>query len=180
MSTTPSPEANPIPIELAREIARQGDARLTALMGLATAADLRATTFCGILGAGSVGAAAAVLAVFVSEHRSAPLIAGGIVLSLGLFLGAICAAWASAPRDFFVGGGNPDKLRGWAWVGDHWRDEFEMLDASAERYARSIAANRTQLTSNSRWMKAALWIALATLVVSIATFFAECDAILPF
>jgi hypothetical protein len=48
------------PLELAREIARQGETRLMAVMGLATAADARATTLCGIFGAGSIGLGAAV------------------------------------------------------------------------------------------------------------------------
>jgi hypothetical protein len=43
MTDISNSEPDAMPIELAREIARQGDIRLSALMALATAADLRAT-----------------------------------------------------------------------------------------------------------------------------------------
>jgi hypothetical protein len=179
MSDASGSSREAMPIELAREIARQGDARLSALLALATAADLRATTFRGILGASSIGAGAAVLAVLVSEDRSMSLVAGGSVLAFGLFLGAIFAAWAGVPRDFYLGGGTPDALRAWAWSGDRWRGESEMLDASAFRYAKSIAANDSLLRSNGRWMKRALLIAVVTPFASIAAFLAESCAILP-
>lgn len=103
-----------MPIDLAREIARQGEVRLSAIMNLATAADLRATTLCGIFGAGFVGITAAVLAVLASNHPSSALIASGVILSFGLFVAAIFAARAGAPGDLFIGGGNPDSLREWS------------------------------------------------------------------
>lgn len=45
-----------MPLELARELSRQGQKRLDALISLATAADLRAATLCGIFGASAVAA----------------------------------------------------------------------------------------------------------------------------
>jgi hypothetical protein len=160
-----------MPVELAREIARQGDVRLSALMNLATAADLRATTICGIFGAGSIGIAAAVLAVWASDHRSAALIVSGVILSIGLYAAAILAAIAGAPREFYIGGGSPDILREWSWIGHGWRNETEMLDATAVRYARSIASNSAILEMNTWRMKAALCVAVMSPVISIAAFF---------
>jgi hypothetical protein len=55
-----------MPVELAREIARQGETRLAAIMSLATAADLRATTLTGIFGGASVAFIVAVLASFAT------------------------------------------------------------------------------------------------------------------
>jgi hypothetical protein len=142
-----------MPLQLAREIARQGEARLTALVNLGTAADLRATTLCGIFGASAVAIGAAVLAGIASGHSIPALIAGGTIVSTGLFLAAIIVAHAGAPQDFYVAGGNPDVLRQWSWDTDKWRSETEMLDATADRYARSIAANSQNTRARERASK---------------------------
>ena len=104
-------------VDLAREIARQGEVRLTALTSLATAADLRPATLCGIFGATAVAIGAAALANGVSGHPIWTLIAAGMTASLGLFAAAIAAARAAMPQDFYVSGGNPDELRQWSWDG---------------------------------------------------------------
>jgi hypothetical protein len=163
-------QASPMPLGLAREIARQGEARLTAITSLATAADLRATTLCGIFGAASVAVTAAVLAS-ISANRPINLILAGAVVSLGLFGAALIAAHAGAPRDFFVGGGNPDILREWSWDGYKWRSEVEMLDATACRYAASIGANRKLLELSSRRVIAALCVAGSSLPIALIAFF---------
>jgi hypothetical protein len=146
----------PIELELAREIARQGEARLAAIMSLATAADLRATTLCGIFGTSSVALTG--------------LILGGAVGAAGLFMAAFIAANAGAPRDLFIAGGNPDFLREWSWDAGKWRTEVEMLDATANRYAASIAANRDLLELGSKRVIAALWVAGASLPIGISAF----------
>ena len=58
--------AEKMPLALAREIERQGEVRLKALMELGTAADLRATTLSGIFGAAAIGSGAAALANLAS------------------------------------------------------------------------------------------------------------------
>jgi hypothetical protein len=163
-------KVSPMPVELAREIARQGEVRLTAITSLATAADLRATTLCGIFGAASVAMAVAVLAS-IAASRPISLISAGAVVSLGLFGAALIAAHAGAPRDFFVGGGNPDILREWSWRGEGWRSEAEMLDATACRYAASIAANGKLLELNSKRVIAALCVAGSSLPIAVLAFF---------
>ena len=163
-------EARPMPLELAREIARQGEARLAAITSLAIASDLRATTLCGIFGAASVAVAAAVLAS-ITAGRPLGLISAGAIVSVGLFGAALIAAHAGAPRDFFVGGGNPDILRDWSWHDDGWRSEAEMLDATACRYASSIAANRTLLEVNSKRVIASLCVAGCSLPIAVFAFF---------
>jgi hypothetical protein len=160
----------PIELELAREIARQGEARLAAIMSLATAADLRATTLCGIFGTSSVALTAAVLASIATGHAITGLILGGAVGAAGLFMAAFIAANAGAPRDLFIAGGNPDFLREWSWDAGKWRTEVEMLDATANRYAASIAANRDLLELGSKRVIAALWVAGASLPIGISAF----------
>jgi len=165
-------DVSPMPVELAREIARQGETRLTAITSLATAADLRATTLCGIFGASSVAVAAAVLAG-ISAGRSVNMILAGAIVSFGLFRAALIVAHAGAPRNFFIGGGNPDILREWSWDHGKWRTEGEMLDATACRYAASIAANRTLLELGSRRVTASLCVAGSSLPIGLAAFFAH-------
>jgi hypothetical protein len=159
-----------IPLELAREIARQGEVRLTAITSLATAADLRATTLCGIFGAASVALAAAVLASITAGNHPIGLMLAGSVLAVGFFGSALTAAHAGAPRNFFVGGGNPEILREWSWSGDRWRSELEMLDATAGRYAASIETDRELLELNSKRLIRALWIAGSSLLIAPLTF----------
>src|SRR5438046_1061556 len=120
-------QIRPMPLELAREIARQGEIRLAAISSLAAAADSRATTLCGIFVASSVAIAGAVLANIVSDHPALRLILAGAIVSIGLFMAAGIIAHALAPRDFFIAGGNPDILRQWSWDIDKWRIEAEML-----------------------------------------------------
>lgn len=157
--------------ELAREIARQGEARLAALASLGTASDLRATTLCGIFGAGAVAIGASVLAGIISSHPPAfPLVVSGALAAVGLFLAAIIVGYAAAPRDFYIAGGNPDALRDWSWQGTKWCNEVEMLDATAQRYACSIATNRENLERGSRRVRLALWVGFASPTLGAAVF----------
>ncbi|HXQ53375.1 MAG TPA: hypothetical protein VN802_19945 [Stellaceae bacterium] len=161
----------PLPVDLAREIARQGEVRLAAIMALATAADLRATTLCGIFGTAAVGTGAAVLVDLASEHPSTALIVAGTVTAIGIFVAALIAAISGAPRDFYIAGGNPDMLREWSWTGRSWRSETEMLDGTAARQAQSIAADKAILRSGSRRVAAALWIAFAAPLFGVLAYF---------
>lgn len=160
-----------MPIELAREIVRQGEVRLGALMSLATAADLRATTLCGIFGAASVGTGAAVLVDLTSENPSWPLIAAGGVLGAGLFFAALLAAISGAPRDFYIGGGDPSSLRPYLWDGFKWKDERLMLEATASRYGKSIENDKEILKSGTARVTLALWVAFASPFLGTAVYF---------
>lgn len=165
---------NPIatmPIGVAREIARQGEVRLVALMNLATAADLRATTLCGIFGAASIGIGAAILAYLGSDHPEMRLILSGSVAAFSLFIAALVAAVAGAPRDFWIAGGNPDKLRNWSWDNDKWRDEIDMLDATGQRQAQLIAANKKILEDGSKRITWSLLFALASPLLGVSIYF---------
>jgi hypothetical protein len=153
-----------VPLELAREIARQAETRLMAIMALATAADARATMLCGIFGAGSVGLGAAVLAYLGTDHPSARLIASGTVTAGLLLVASIIVAVAGAPRDFWLAGSMPIILRRYAWNDIGWRSEAEMLDGIAQRLAESIEHDRQLLEQESRRVRFSLWFALAAVL----------------
>ena len=167
-----SDQSNKIPVELAREIARQGEVRLGALMTVAIGADTRATTLCGILGATCTAVAAAIFAYLAIGQANKPqLIAAGVMVAALLFLGAIMAAIAASPRDYYVAGGRPQALRNWAWSGTEWRDEASMLDASSQRYAKEIEADSRILDSNTKRIKWSLGLAAASLPLGIFIYF---------
>jgi hypothetical protein len=160
-------------IALAREIVRQGEARLTAAVSLATAADLRATTLCGIFGASAIGIGAAALAYLSSNHPSGGLLLGGAAAAALLFGAAFVAAWAGSPADFWVGGGSPDLLREWSWNNGAWRDELEMLEATAQRYASNLLKNDGAAQVRSRLLIGSLWTALASPALAAAIVLAD-------
>ena len=97
-----------------------------------------------------------------------PLIVSGAVVAAGLFVAAIIVGYAAAPRDFYIAGGNPDALRDWSWQGTGWCSEVEMLDATAQRYARSIAENRENLERGSRRVRLALLVGCAAPTLGVA------------
>lgn len=164
-------ESNAMPVNVAREIAHQGELRLDALLKLATAADQRATTMCGIFGATCVAVFAGVLALFAASDPDIRLMVGGTVTAVCLFAAAVIAAMAGAPRDFYIGGGSPDLLRNWSWADGGWRDEVAMLDASAQRHAIAIAEDKKLLESGSKRVISSLVLGTAAAPAGIAAYF---------
>lgn len=161
-----------MPLDLAREIARQAELRLDAVMTLTNGAVVRATMLCGIFGTASVGLGAAVLAYWGTEHASLRLIISGTSTATLLFLAAIMAAFAGAPRDFWIAGGAPHELRTWAWRGTQWRSEAELLDAIAQRLGKAIEADRQILEQESRRVIQSLWVALGSILFGLFVYIA--------
>jgi hypothetical protein len=162
----------PINLEIAREIARQGELRLTGIMALAIAQDARATTLCGTFGAASIALAAGVLAYVGTDHHDSVLILSGAVTAALLFVAAIVAAYAGAPSEFWIPGGMPRDLRKWAWDVEHhrWRTEIEMLDATAQRLAIYIDRDKKALQREGRLVRLSQGIAFAAAIFGVACF----------
>jgi hypothetical protein len=144
--------------------------RLNAMAGIATAADQRAITLCSVLGAAAIGIGAAVLAETTSDHPLTRLIVPGCIVVMGLLIGAFVAAYAGAPSDFYVSGHDPSELRTWSWNGSGWRSESDLLDAAGQRYANAIAFNKKKLTSGSKSVNIAIFIALTSPIFGLAAF----------
>lgn len=132
-----------VPTELAREIVRQGEARLEAIAGLSTAAVARATTLCGIFGAASVALGAAVLAYLGSGNHAAGLVWGGGATAGMLFVASVLAAVSGAARDFYIKGGRPAELFGWAWdsEGERWWSQGTLLKAIGDRLTKATTTH---------------------------------------
>ena len=157
--------AGPMPIELAREIARQGEARLDAIVDLSTAAVARATTLCGIFGAAGVTITAAVLAYLSSTRPTRALVLGGAMTAALLLIAGGLAAFAAAARNFWIKGASPTELTTWAASASGWRTEVQLLKVVSDRLAKAIEANRRLLEREARLVNWSLWLgALAVLV----------------
>lgn len=166
-----SDNGNSIPAGIAREIARQGEVRLSALMSLGTASDARAATLCGIFCTAFIALAAAVLAEFASDRHSMALIWSGTTSGLCMFIAAILAAIACAPGDWYVAGGNPDLWRPWSYSGGKWIDETSMLDALGVQYASAISTDKAILERDSKRVIWAMIFAIVAAPLGVMTFF---------
>ena len=114
------PTIQPLPAELARELVRQGEARLEALTDIGGGADMRATTLCGIFGAVAVGLGGTTLAQLSTPHPNMQLVCAGGITATFLLIASAASAFAAAPTDCWLGGGSPDLLRLWLWDQGKW------------------------------------------------------------
>jgi hypothetical protein len=159
-----------IPKEVAREIARLGEIRLSASLTLALAADSRAVIVAGFLGVIATTVAVATLAYWIFAHLGGGLIYAGAVVATLLFVAMALALLSARATDFWVAGGDPDSLRSWAWDGEGWRSDTDLLDGSGARYQESISKNGDVLKNNGRLFNMALYIAVAALPAGLMAF----------
>jgi hypothetical protein len=159
-----------MPLELAREIARQGEVRLSALLTIGLAADSRANTLCGLLGASCAAVLGGSIAYLSQDHVSQKVVAAAFVAAIVLFVAASLAAFAGSPRDFYVVGGQLKKLRLWSWTGDGWRDEVEMLEATAMRYSLLIERDSRALDRSTKRFMLGIYVALLSLPLSVLAY----------
>lgn len=162
------------PVELAREIVREGEARLETTLALSTAAVARATTLCGIFCAASVALGAAVLAYLDVPSHFPGLVWAGTVTTVLLFVASALSAFAGAAREFWIKGAKPDELLKWAWDGEGgiWRSEAEMLKVAGDRLTKAIEGNRQLLKREGRYVNWSLWTALGSVVLGALTYLA--------
>ncbi len=96
-----------LPNNAVDEVLRLGEATLTGTVQIAVAADQRATAMAGIFGAGFVALLAVAAAIATNERYTPSLFFAALTTATGLFVAAVCCAWAARPNDFFVGGYEP-------------------------------------------------------------------------
>jgi hypothetical protein len=145
---TSKPDFSEIPDNAVKELHRQGELCLLGTMQLAVAADQRATTLSGILGAGSVALAAAMAGLISGAHPNLVLIVPAAITALFLFIAALLCAWSAQPTDFFVGGYEP------RYLAISCADELYALRYAAEDLQMRIDANRATLersASRQKW-----------------------------
>ena len=160
------PDFSNIPNETIKEFHRQGEVCLQGTVQLAIAADQRATTLTGTLGAAAVALMVATGAL-VSNPSLLPdtaLVYATLVTALMLFVGAILCAMVARSTDFFVAGYEPKNLAKSA------ANELWMLRYAAEDVQVRIDGNRRTLDASSRMLTWGRGMAVAALPVGAAIF----------
>jgi len=169
MSTKkPKPDFSNVPQDAARELCRQGELCLQGTVQLAIAADQRATTLTGILGAGAIALVAATVSLSVGAKPNVTLIFSAAATALSLYCGALFCAWAARSADFFVAGYEPRLLH----ISAPENSELWMQRYSAEDIQMRIDHNRDTLEKSSRYLTWGRRIALCSVPIGLLTFFA--------
>lgn len=159
------------PLDVMKEIIAQADVRLAEITSVALAANQRATSLCGMLGAGGIALGAAVLTAVTSGNVAPSLVGAGIIASIGLLLSASLAALACAPRQFNVAGANPEYMRDWAWEhrGDRdWAELQDLLFALGGTKAEAMKHSLAVLKKTNQGTNDALICSASSIVVSVA------------
>lgn len=151
--------------ESIREIHRQGQSCLDGTVTLALAADQRATTLCGVFGAGAVALLAAAASVLASDHPRMPLTVAAFVTAGLLFVASLCCAYAARPSAFSVGGYEPRFLI------VSGADYLWMLRYASDDLQKRITTNRRALDAAACWTKWGMRVAGAAVVIGAAAFF---------
>lgn len=153
MSDSPYAKA---PAKKLAEVNRLAEARLSAQLTLALAADQRAMTMASILAAID---AAIIGLIAASEDKHGAL----IVLACGFALAAGLAAWSASPIAWEIPGSEPS----------NWLEDIEEGDslhngqaAMADFYDKMISDNADQITSNANHITLAFVVMIFSLIVS--------------
>lgn len=162
-----NPDILALPETTVAIVHKEAEACLAGTVTLATAADSQATTLTGIFGGAAVALLAAGATVLVAPEHGAnlPLLAAASVGALFFFVAAILCAYACRPIDFFVAGYEPKLLSKSA------ADLTWMLRYATNDIQVRIDANRGALAAAARKVNWALWLALFSVLASIAAFF---------
>jgi hypothetical protein len=122
--------------------------------------------FTGIFGGAAVALLAAGATILVApEHKSyLPILAAALAGALFLFIAAILCAYACRPIDFYVAGYEPRLLSKSA------TDLTWMLRYATNDIQVRIDANRKSLAASARQVNWAMWLALSSVLASIAVF----------
>jgi len=92
--TSARPDFSKVPDEAIKELHRQGEVCLQGTVQLALAADQKASTLTGILGAGSVALIAATVTMISAARHNYALIGAAVTTSILLLVGAFFCAVA--------------------------------------------------------------------------------------
>ncbi len=160
----PSLDLSAVPDETIKELHRQGELCLQGTVQLAIAADWRATTLTGILGAGSIALIVAGASMISNPLSHPALIVATLTTALMLFFGALQCARAARSIDYFVAGYEPRLLAQSA------NDETWMLRFAAEDIQTRITRNRETLARSSRMLTRGRVIAFTAVPIGVAAF----------
>jgi hypothetical protein len=138
---------------IARFVLTEGEMLLQAQMQSAIASDQRASTAANFLTAVAVAVFAGGLALWDKLARDE--FAAFMVNAGFLLLGAIAAAWAARPIDFFFPGIRPEQ-----WDGGTLDNLTEMLRGAAEEVQTAIDENEAFMAGNQTALRFSFALAI--------------------
>ena len=150
--------------ESVRELHRQGEACLDGTIKLALAADQRATTLCGVLGAGAVALMAAAATVLAGAHVNVALVSSALVCALLLLIASLFCALACRPGNFHVGGYEPRSLI------VSGSDHMWMLRYAIDDLQSRITANRGALDASANLLNLGMCTAGLAVITGAVVF----------
>lgn len=136
-----------VPLEMAHQILRQGEAYLSAQLQTAIASDQRSTTSASIFTGFAAAIQAASLAYWTNDGQLA-VVVGGVVSSICLLCGAFCHFHAARPVDFYFPGNRPE-----AWFGTRKVKLAVAIGGETENYQFCIAHNDEIIDNNAEWYR---------------------------
>jgi hypothetical protein len=149
---------------IVKEVHRQAELCLQQTVQIAVAADQRASTLTGILGAGAIALLVASGNMLSAQTPKTALVAAAITAAIVLYLAALRCAQAARSTDYFLAGYEPR-----FWVGAT-SDEVWMLRFAAEDLQRRIDANRATLEVSSKMLTQGRSIALLAVPAGLAAY----------
>ena len=154
-------------LDVVQEIVREAEARLSAQLQTAIAADQRSMTFAAIAGSASAAAIAGAGGLFFVESlKGQSLFYGALALSAMFFAASLLAALSARPTDWEFVGNVPS-----AWVDDVKDGKFlkASLAEMAEHYDCMILSNRKSMLKSAKLFNVAMWLAVTACPSAIAT-----------
>jgi hypothetical protein len=146
-----------LPGDVQRELLRQGEEQVRAMLQTGLAADQRAATTMSIFGAVGVGLVVASASLAASGDRPGwLLVSAALVAALALFAGAALGAFAMRPIDFFAVGFDPSELI----QSDAIKPDY-LLPLLIVRQGERAAANRRKMERAAKAYVAGLILAAA-------------------
>lgn len=171
-----------LPEELQREALREGELRLHAQLGVATAADQRALTWGGLLVAAATGALGGGLALVSKERPDYILGLLAVFFAVAMMVAAWSALATVQPAKFCLPGNRPVNWlpSDWDCVGSDKRkiqrariDQAKQMSEHIAENAETARIRAKEMARSFLWARRALWVSgtvlLGIIVLRIAT-----------
>lgn len=149
--------------EVLVEIQEAAERRLDAQLTTALAADQRALVFAGFAAAAAAALGGTAASLLAGPGGNALLGWLALAAAVGMTMPMAVAIYAARPRQWWLPGGRPDN-----WTEDiaTAKPRVERLQELAADYDDRIVHNDAIMADNARWLRRAIVLAFATLILS--------------
>jgi hypothetical protein len=169
METSLIRRLRPLPLDVLRVVVLEAEARVSAQLQIATAADQRSMTFAGFTIASATAASTGFLYLIESQSQNAWFFIGVLTLVFGLLMSTACALYSVWAQPYCPPGQIPSN-----WVPTNWENGLHsgrrLKDALLEQchcLQKAATDNAGSAKKVGKWFNAAMAIALASISASI-------------